>query len=83
MTHMDAAALATWDLTSWLGPDYADAAQDVVRMAVIQLTIQFMLHLTDAQRFPFFTVDFVLMLMYLIIGVMVYWLVVRKIVGFA
>lgn len=76
-------SLATWNVSAWLGPEYVDAAQDLVRLAVIQLTIQLMLHLTDSQRFPFFTVEFVLMLLYLVIGVLVYWLVVRKLIGFA
>lgn len=75
-------ALATWNVTALFGSEYVDVAQDVLRMAVIQLTIQFMLHLTDSQRFPFFTLEFVLMLMYLVIGVLVYWLVVRRLVGF-
>lgn len=71
-----------WDVTKALGPEYVDVVQDVLRMVILQLTIQFMLYLTDSERYPFFTVEFILMLLYVMLGVLVYWLVIRKLIGF-
>ena len=76
------AAFTVVDIGALLGPEYVDVVQDVLRMCVIQFTIQFMMYLTDSQRFPFFTAEFILMLLYVALGVMIYWLVVRKVVGF-
>jgi hypothetical protein len=61
-------------------PEYVGMYNDIARFAIIQLSIQFMLVLLDAQRYSIFSIDFLLLLMFMTIGVMLYWLVWRKIV---
>jgi hypothetical protein len=62
-------------------PEYAGMYNDIARFAIIQLSIQFMLVLVDPQRFSIFSGEFVLLLIYMTIGVMMYWLVWRKFVS--
>lgn len=60
-------------------PDYIDLIQDIVRMVIIQLTIQFLYYVNNTEN-GFFTVDFILLVLYIVLGVCVYWLVFKKLV---
>jgi len=70
------------DITNNLGSEYIEMFNDITRFIMIQFGIQFMLFTTDPEKFPFFTSEFFILLMFIIIGVMFYWLVLRKIVQF-
>lgn len=70
------------DITNSLGGEYVEMFNDITRFIIIQFGIQFMLFTTDPEKFPFFTSEFIILLMFIIIGVMFYWLVLRKIVKF-
>jgi hypothetical protein len=61
--------------------DYLPMANDVVRMLVIQVTIQLMVFLASPSTVAFFSTEFVLLLTYIVLGVLMYWLVVRQIVA--
>jgi len=63
-------------------PEYAGMLNDMFRFVTIQVAIQLMLVLMDPSRFSFFSADFVILLMFVIIGVMLYWLVIKKLVVF-
>jgi len=63
-------------------PEYVGMANDIARFTIIQLSIQIMLVLLDSSRFSFFGIDFLLLLMFVIIGVMLYWLIFRKLISF-
>lgn len=63
--------------------DYLELVNDIVRMATIQITIQFLFFLNDPSRVSFFSADFILLLIYVILGVCVYWLIVKRVVIFA
>jgi len=63
--------------------EYAGMVNDMIRFATIQIAIQIMLVLMDPERFSFFSTDFFILLLFVIIGVMLYWLVVKKLVVFA
>lgn len=71
-----------FDISSKIGPEYADMINDMLRFATIQVAIQIMLVLMDSERFSFFSTDFLLLLMFVLIGVMFYWLVIKKLVIF-
>lgn len=76
---------AVWNVplsATALSPEYALMIQDLVRMFVIQFSIQFMLFLTDSERYAFFSAEFAILLIYIAIAVMIYWLLFRKLVSF-
>ena len=69
------------DVGQWLGPDFVPMANDVVRMVCIQVSIQLMLVLAGGNM-RFLSTDFLLLVFYIALGVMLYWLAVRKLIVF-
>lgn len=67
------------DVSKTLGEDFAPIANDFTRMLCIQVAIQVLMASRDG---GVFTADFFLLLLYIAIGVLLYWAVVRKIVLF-
>lgn len=61
--------------------EYILYIEDVIRMVTIQTTIQFLYYINSAET-AFFTIDFFLLITYVILGVSLYWLVIRKVVQF-
>jgi uncharacterized membrane protein YdbT with pleckstrin-like domain len=61
--------------------EYKDLVEDIIRMVLIQFTIQFLLYINSKET-VFFSGDFVLLVIYIILGVCVYWLVFKKLVLF-
>lgn len=68
-------------VSRYIDPEYIPVIKDVVRMVCIQLTIQVMLYLDESVK-VFFTMEFLLILLYVVLGVLLYWLVFQKIVDF-
>jgi hypothetical protein len=62
-------------------PEYIGLIEDIIRMVTIQITIQFLYFINNTDS-GFFTVDFFLLLLYIILGVCVYWLVFKKLILF-
>lgn len=69
-----------FDMSGLVGKEYVPFVQDVIRMVCIQITIQLLYHLNAPTGTAFFTSDFVMLLVYIVLGVMLYWLVLRKVV---
>ena len=69
------------DVGDAFGPDFVPMANDIVRMVCIQVAIQLMLVLAGGNG-KFFSTDFLLLVFYIALGVMLYWLAVRKLVVF-
>lgn len=63
-------------------PEYIGMVEDIVRMVVIQTTIQFLYCINSNGGVPFFSLDFLLLVIYVVLGVCVYWLVFKKLVQF-
>lgn len=60
---------------------YPQMFDDIARMLCIQFSVQLMAYLSDAtNNAGFFTSDFMALLVYIIIGVMAYWLVYKNLV---
>lgn len=57
--------------------EYIELIQDIARMLILQLTIQFLYYINGES---FFTADFILLCVYIVLGVSLYWLVFRKLV---
>jgi hypothetical protein len=68
------------DISGRFGKDAAYAINDVVRMLCIQTTVQALLYLNDPNCVSFWSVEFVLLSMYVTMGVLVFWLLLRRIV---
>ncbi len=65
------------------GTDVAPLGNDIVRMICIQLAIQVMLALSDSNRVgSIFTTEFLLLIVYIILGAMLYWLAIRHVITF-
>jgi hypothetical protein len=62
--------------------DYAPLVTDALRMATIQITIQLMYWAVD-DAVPLLSADFLLLLMFVLLGVGVYHLVVSKLLRVA
>jgi hypothetical protein len=74
-------ALYAVDLSRFMGPDYAPLANDVVRMISIQCAIQLLNVVLGGAAF--FSADFLTLVFYIVLGVALYWLAVRRVVVFA
>lgn len=70
------------DIGEAFGSDFVPMANDIVRMVCIQVSIQVMLVLAGASGVRFLSADFLLLVFYIALGVMLYWLAVRKLVVF-
>ena len=62
--------------------EYLPAINDMIRMGVIQIVAQFLFYATNSTQNPFFSLIFLQTLSYILIGILVYWLVIRRIVIF-
>lgn len=62
--------------------DYIEFANDLSRMLTIQIIIQFLYFLNNPVEVSFFTADFFLLLLYVALGVCVYWLIIKKLISF-
>lgn len=63
-------------------PEYIPFFEDVIRMSIIQTTIQFLYFINSNGEVPFFSGEFLLILLYVVLGVCVYWLIIKKLVVF-
>lgn len=62
--------------------EYIEFINDVIRMLTIQFMIQFLFYINNPGEVAFFSSDFLLLIIYVTLGVCVYWLVIKKLVIF-
>lgn len=62
--------------------EYIDFINDIIRMITIQIMIQFLYYINNPTEVAFFSADFFLLLIYIVLGVCVYWLVIKKLIIF-
>jgi uncharacterized membrane protein SirB2 len=65
------------DVSRSLGAEYVPLVQDVLRMVSIQATLQLMGYLGEETP-SFLTPQFGLLVIYVVLGVMMYWLAVKR-----
>ena len=65
-----------------IGEEYVPLLNDVLRMVTLQIIIQLMLSLRDNEEYPFFSQNFFELLFYIVLGLMTYWLIIKKIIKF-
>ena len=66
------------EVSSVLGDEYIPLINDLSRMITLQVIIQLMLSMRDPVEYPFFSQHFFELLFYIVLGLITYWLVVRK-----
>ena len=65
-----------------LDPVYFPMLNDAVRMGVIQLVVQFLFFAVNPAENPFFSTMFLQTIGFVVVGVLVYWLLVRNVFVF-
>ncbi len=75
-------SLYSFDVSSKLGKEYVILCEDIARMLLIQITIQLMFYLSNPSEMSFITSEFILLLLYIVLGVCVYWLVFKNLIQF-
>ena len=76
----DGDTLLDLDVSSNIGEEYVPLMDDVTRMITLQVIIQLMLSLRDNNEYPFFSQTFFELLFYIVLGLMTYWLIIRKVI---
>lgn len=69
-----------WDVGSRIGEDYVPMVEDMLRVSVIQIVMQLLLSLVDPDNNPFFSGTFWLVLLYLMLGIVTYHALFRRVV---
>jgi hypothetical protein len=77
--NKDGDTLFDLDVSSNIGEEYIPLMDDVTRMITLQVIIQLMLSLRDSNEYPFFSQQFFELLFYIVLGLMTYWLIIRKV----
>tara|TARA_B110000259_G_C14017745_1_gene401966 strand:+ start:389 stop:664 length:276 start_codon:yes stop_codon:yes gene_type:complete len=80
MGNSDGEALVDLDVTTLVGDEYVPLVDDTIRMLTLQIIIQFMLMLRSPKEYSMVSESFFELLFYIILGLMTYWLVIRKLV---
>lgn len=66
------------EVSTFFGDEYIPLINDLSRMITLQVIIQLMLSMRDSKEYPFFSQHFFELLFYIVLGLMTYWLVVKK-----
>jgi hypothetical protein len=61
-----------------LSEEYLPFLDDLIRVVIIQIVTQFMFYSYNSVDYPFFNEIFFLTMIFLVLGVCVYWLVIKK-----
>jgi len=80
MGNTDGEALVDLDVTTLVGDEYVPLVNDTMRMLTLQVIIQFMLMLRSPKEYSILSESFFELLFYIVLGLMTYWLVIRKLV---
>jgi hypothetical protein len=74
-------AMYTLKVSQLFGDETGPMFHDIIRMVSIQFMIQLMFSLSNPE-YAFATSEFIAMLIYIVLGVSLYWLIMRKLVAF-
>ena len=74
--------LVQLDLSEYIDREYIPMIEDMVRMVLLQLTVNFMYFIKNPEMNSFFKLEFLELLIYIVIGVAVYWLLFKKLIKF-
>ena len=69
-------------ISQYVDKEYIEYIEDLIKILLIQINLRFMYFMKNPNENVFFTYDIIEMLLYVIIGVSVYWLIIKKIIHF-
>jgi hypothetical protein len=72
-------SIYSFDVTNKMGYIFVPFFNDTIRMLTIQIIIQFMFFMKDSDENPFLSEYFIEMIFYILLGLIFYWFIVRKI----
>ena len=61
--------------------EYIPAINDIIRMFIIQLVVNIMFYVSNPKENALLNETFLETLLYILLGVMTYWLIIRKLVS--
>lgn len=73
-------ALLEFNISASVDKEYLAFIEDLIRMIILQFIIQFMYFLRDPSNVSFFALEFLELIIYICIGVSVYWLIFKKLI---
>ena len=59
--------------------EYIPLINDLIRMSVIHIIAQLLFNFSDTKKNPFFTIEFLQTILFVLLGICSYWLIFRKI----
>jgi hypothetical protein len=84
MKHTSAnSSLFQVNISDTIGSEYIAMFNTLTQYIVIQLMIQIMLHITFPNCYSVFDADYVTLILFMIVGILFYFLVIKKIICFA
>ena len=75
-------ALYNIHLTKYVDKEYIPFIEDLIKILILQIVLQFMYFLKNPNEVQFFSFDFIEMLIYIVLGTSVYWLIIKKLLIF-
>ena len=73
-------SLYEFKITDYVSEEYLPYIEDIVRMVILQVTINFMYFSKDPLQSPFFSMEFMELILYVCMGVTVYWLIFKSLI---
>jgi hypothetical protein len=73
-------ALLDINITKFVDKEYIPYVEDLIRIIILQVVIQFMYFVKDPSNNDFFSINLLELIIYISIGVSVYWLIFKKLV---
>jgi hypothetical protein len=67
-------------ISEYIQPEYIEYFEDVIRMILLQFIIQFMYFIKSPNENTLFSYNFIELVLYIIIGLSVYWLIFKKVI---
>jgi hypothetical protein len=67
-------------ISEYIQPEYIEYFEDVIRMITLQFIIQFMYFIKSPNENTLFSYNFIELVLYIIIGLSVYWLIFKKVI---
>ena len=74
--------LVQFELSDYIDKEYLPMIEDIIRMVMLQFTVNLMYFIKSPDTTTLFSLEFVELLIYIVLGVSVYWLLFKKLVRF-
>lgn len=68
------------DISKHMDKEYMPFIEDVIRLLILQISINFMYYLQNPCENCLFKIEFLELLLYIVVGLSVYWLLFKKFV---